>query len=142
MERFAEALAANDLDAQDALIHDDYVCNWPQSGEVVRGRANRRAIIEAYPESNGGLRPMTDRIVGSDDKFITGPPTAMWNMIHVKGSGDDLFASGTITYSNGEIWHYASVFTLREGKIWRQVDYFAPKFDAPGWRAPYTEREE
>ena len=25
IERLAEALAANDLDAQDALIHDDYV---------------------------------------------------------------------------------------------------------------------
>jgi ketosteroid isomerase-like protein len=143
MERFAEALAANDLDAQDACIHEDYVCVWPQSGEVIRGRSNRRAIIENYPDAEGGLRPATDRIVGTDDKFIAGssPAVPMWNMVHLKGSGDDLFATGTVTYPNGEVWHFASVFTFKEGKIWRQTDYYAPKFDAPEWRAPFTERE-
>jgi ketosteroid isomerase-like protein len=143
IERFAEALAANDLDAQDALIHDDYLCVWPQSGEVIRGRANRRAVIENYPDADGGLRPDTNRIVGTDDTFITGAPAGpMWNMIHLKGSGDDLFATGTITYPSGEIWHYATVFTMRDGKIWRQVDYYAPKFDAPEWRAQFVEMGE
>jgi hypothetical protein len=143
IERFAEALAANDFDAQDALIHDDYVCRWPQSGEVIRGRANRRAITEHYPGGEGGLHVRADRIVGADDKFIRASalPTPAWNMIHLQGSGDDLTAAGTIMYPNGEIWHFVTLFTLREGRIWRQVDYFAPEFEAPEWRAPYVERE-
>ena len=110
---------------------------------MIRGRANRRAIIENYPDADGGIRPDTNRIVGTDDKFIAAPPAGpMWNMIHLKGSGDDLFATGTITYPNGDIWHYASVFTMRDGKIWRQVDYYAPTFDAPEWRAPFVEMGE
>lgn len=31
VERYARALAENDLDAQDALVHDDYVACYPQS---------------------------------------------------------------------------------------------------------------
>ena len=57
VERFTEALAANDYDTLDALTHDDYLARWPQSGEVVRGRANMRAIQENYPGANSGLSP-------------------------------------------------------------------------------------
>jgi len=138
VEGYARALAENDLDAQDALVHEDYVGHWPQSGEVIRGRANRRAILENYPGAQSGMRPSTDRIIGQDDKFIAGPS---WNIIHLTGSGDELTATGTITYPNGETWHFASLLTLREGKISRQVDYFGPPFEAPAWRAPYVEVE-
>jgi hypothetical protein len=51
-------------------------------------------------------------------------------------------ATGTITYPNGETWHFASLFTMRDGKIWRQVDYYAPAFESPEWRAPYVELED
>ena len=139
VEQYAEALAANDFDAQDALIHDDYVAHYPQSGEVIRGRANRRAIVEHYPDAEGGLGPSTDRIVGIDDKFVTGPS---WNIIHLAGSGDELTVTGRLTYPDGQTWHFASLLTLREGKIWRQVDYYAPPFEAPEWRAPFVEIQE
>ena len=138
VERYAKALAENDLDEQDALVHDDYVARYPQSGEVIRGRTNRRAVLENYPGGYTGLRPSTARIIGRDDEFISGPS---WNIIHLTGSGDELTATGTITYPNGETWHFASLLTLREGKIWRQVDYFGPPFEAPAWRAPFVELE-
>lgn len=138
VERFAAALAADDFDAQDALVHDDYEARYPQSGEVIRGRLNRRAIIEHYPGAERGLGAMTERIVGRDDEFITGPS---WNMIHLVGSGDELTVTGTLTYPNGETWHFASLLTVREGKIWRQVDYFAPPFEAPEWRSPWVDVE-
>jgi len=138
VERFSEAMAANDLDTQDILIHDDYVGRWPQSGEVIRGRANRRAILENYPGLEGRLGPSTERIVGTDDEFLTGPS---WNIIHLTGSGDELTVIGKVTYPNGEAWHFATLLTLRDGKIWRQVDYFAPPFDAPAWRSPFVDVE-
>ena len=142
IEAFADALAKNDFDAQDGLFHDDYVCRWPQSGEVIRGRANRRAITENYPDAEA-LRFRADHIVGTDDKVIRGSslPLPTWNFIHLEGSGDELTATGVITYPNGETWHFVTLFTMREGKIWRQVDYFAPPFEAPDWRAPYVELE-
>lgn len=142
IEAFAAALAADDFDAQDALIHDDYVCRWPQSGEVIRGRANRRNITENYPGTEG-VRFQADHIVGADDKFIrtSGLPVPAWNFIHLEGSGDELTATGTIDYPSGETWHFVTLFTMRDGKIWRQVDYFAPPFESPEWRAPFVELE-
>src|SRR5512143_2012393 len=31
------------------LLHDDYVCEWPQSKERIRGRANFVALNTNYP---------------------------------------------------------------------------------------------
>lgn len=139
VEQYAAALASGDLDAQDALVHEDYEARWPQSGEVVRGRTNRRALVANYPGAAAVLRPATDRILGQDDEFVSGPS---WNIIHLVGSGDQMTFTGTVEYPNGEIWHVVSLLTLREGKIWRQVDYFGPPFDPPDWRAPYVEVEK
>ena len=139
VERFTEALAANDFDAQDALLHDDYVGRYPQSGEVIRGRENRRRIMENYPGTERGITASSDRIVGTDDEFVTGPS---WNMVHLSGSGDDLSLLGRITYPNGETWHTVLFLTMRQGKIWREVAYFGQPFDPPEWRAPFVELEE
>ena len=133
VERFAEALAADDFDAQDALLHDDYVVHWPQSGETIRGRANRRAMLENYP---GGVRSKADHIAGGEDEYVTGPS---WNVVHLVGSGDEITVTGTIDYGDLGVWHFASLLTLRDGKIWRQTDYFAAPFDAPAWRAQWVE---
>lgn len=32
------------IEVMDELFHDDAVMSWPQSGEIVRGAQNRRAI--------------------------------------------------------------------------------------------------
>jgi ketosteroid isomerase-like protein len=121
VERFLDAMAADDLDAQDALIHDDYVVRNPQSGEAFRGKANRRAILENYPGSEGA-----------------GPS---WMLSHLVGSGDDFTATGTVTYPDGGRWHFVTLLTVRDGLIWRQIDYFAEPFEAPAWRRPYLDAE-
>jgi ketosteroid isomerase-like protein len=142
VERFARAMEGDDFDTQDALIHDDYVLDLPQSGERIRGRANRRAMIEHYPgRAEEGIRPSVDRVIGTDDRFVTSPfPT--WNVIHLAGSGDEIQATGTIRYPDGKLWHFVALMTLREGKIWRETDYFGEPFEAPEWRSQYVERVE
>jgi SnoaL-like domain len=139
VEQYAGAMADQDLDAQVALLHDDYLGRYPQSDEIIRGRASFRAVAERYPGAEGGHLPVTaERIVGKDDEFITGPS---WNLIHLAGSGDDFTLIGTITYPGGDVWHGVALLTLRDGKIWREVDYFAPAFERPEWRATITELE-
>ena len=140
VERFGRALETDDFDTQDALIHDDYILDLPQSGERIRGRANRRAMIEQYPgRVETGMKPSVGRIIGMNDKFITSPFPA-WNVIHLAGSGDDFQTTGTIRYPDGKTWHFVALLTLREGKVWRETDYFAEPFDAPGWRSQYVDR--
>ena len=141
VERYARSMAENDLDAQVALMHDDYVCRYPQSGEVIRGAANLRRMVESYPETTGeGLSPTTGRIIGTDDAWVSTPSWPAWTVVHVTGSGDDFTMTGTITYPNRENWHAVALLTLLDGKIWRETDYFAAPFEPPDWRAPFVER--
>ena len=142
VERYARSMAENDLDAQIALIHDDYECRYPQSRELIRGGDNLRRIVESYPETTGeGLAPKLGRIIGTDDQFVSQPSWPAWSVVHLSGSGDDFTLTGIVTYPNGEAWHAVALLTLMDGKVWREVDYFAAPFEAPEWRAPYVERE-
>jgi ketosteroid isomerase-like protein len=139
VERFAQANAANDFDAMDALIHDDFVLEIPQSGERIRGRANRRAMIENYP-GLASEAPSISRIIGSDDTFLTTPSWPAYTMVHLSGSGDEFQLTGTLRYPDGKTWHWVAFLTLKEGKVWREIGYFAEPFEPPAWRAPLVEQ--
>ena len=38
-------------------------------------------------------------------------------------------------------WQAVAMLTLKDGKIWRETDYFAAPFDVPDWRRPFVELE-
>jgi ketosteroid isomerase-like protein len=140
VERYAEAVAANDSAVTRECLHPDYVGRYPQSGEVIRGVENRIAIGENYPgQEQAPLSTSVAEIRGRDDQFITTPS---WSIVHLIGSGDEFTLSGTINYPNGETWHGVLLITVRDGKIWRETDYFAPPFEAASWRAPFVEQEK
>jgi ketosteroid isomerase-like protein len=140
VQRYAEAVAANDSALTRECLHPDYVGRYPQSGEVIRGVANRIAIGENYPgQEQRRLSTRVAEIRGRDDEFVTTPS---WNILHLVGSGDEFTLSGTINYPNGETWHGVLLITVRDGKIWRETDYFAPPFEAASWRAPFVEHEK
>jgi ketosteroid isomerase-like protein len=126
VEQFTQAMMANDIEAQDRLLSDDFVEEYPQSGERIRGKDNRRAIIQNYP---GG----TPRETSSSGPGPT-PPV-------ITGAGDRFTVTGQITYPNGETWQLVSLVELRDGKINKITDYFAAPFEAPAWRTPYVEKE-
>ena len=44
IRRLVEALNARDMEPFDAIYHDDVVIEWPQSGEVIRGKHNIREL--------------------------------------------------------------------------------------------------
>jgi len=143
VERFAKALSEEDFDTQDALIHDDYVLTYPQSGERIRGRANRRATIEGYPSrAEAGMPTSVGRIIGTNDDFVPRVVGPGWGVVHLAGSGDEFQMAGIVRYPDGQTWHFVFLLTLRGGKIWRQTDYFGPTFDPPAWRSQYVELDE
>jgi hypothetical protein len=134
--RYAQAQAAHDFDTVSELRHPEWTAEWPQSGERVRGDANARSMIDNYPGS--GL-PSFDpgRIVGSEDRWVTTP---MYTIQRVVGSGDFWWGDGTVSYPDGSTWYLAVLLQLRDGKIYRETDYFGAPFEAPAWRAPWVER--
>jgi len=140
VERYAEGLAANDPAVLRECLHPDYVGRYPQSGEVIRGPANLLAISQNFPgQEQGRLSTSVANIRGRDDEFITTPS---WSIVHLTGSGDEFTLTGTINYPNGETWHSVVLITVRDGKIWRETDYFGAPFEAPPWRAPFVEQEK
>lgn len=142
VERYAEAVAANDSAVTRECLHPDYVGRYPQSGEVIRGIANRLAIGENFPgQEQRRLSGSIAHIRGRDDEFVTTPSWPAWTIVHLTGSGDEFTLSGTVNYPNGETWHSVMLITVRDGKIWRETDYFAPPFEAAAWRGPFVERE-
>lgn len=137
VDRYVRAMTEVDLDAVDELLHDDVIVEFPQSGERIRGRANRRATMEKYP--GGGIRPVLGRVIGGEDQWIATPA---YTVVRVSGQGDEFVIVGKIRYPNGEIWHNVELAMLSDGRIARLTSYFGAPFEAPEWRAPYVERIE
>jgi ketosteroid isomerase-like protein len=138
VERFVQAQATNTAGLGDEYVAEDLVEDYPQSGERIRGRANRRAIFENYPgRADHDFGPGEARTVVGDDQWVMTPAMTL---ARINGSGERFTASGLITYPNGDQWHLVQMIELRGGKISRLTTYFAAPFEAPSWRAQWVER--
>src|SRR5215217_8295014 len=72
VERFFAASERGDLSAVAAMVDDDMVMEWPQSGERFRGRKNvlgAMAAVEVKPEFAG-----MPRLVGSGPLWVLTVP--------------------------------------------------------------------
>jgi ketosteroid isomerase-like protein len=118
-EEYAAAFESGDVARMTALFDantaDDFVQEWPQSGERIRGKDNARAINENYP----------------------GMPKA--TLRSIKGSGDLWVMEVTLDYGQGPV-HGVTIVEIRDGKIAKETDYFAEPFEAPAWRKQWVEQ--
>ena len=117
VEQFWEAMRANDFRAAGELLHDDYILDWPQSGERIRGRANFVAINEHYPAA-GRWQFTIHRMIAEDDEVVTDVTVT-----------DGVTTGRAITFS-----------TVRDRKILNQTEYWPDPFEAVLWRAQWVER--
>lgn len=115
IEQHWAASAAGDQVAEHAIYHDDVVCEYPQSGEVIRGRDNLQSLRSHHPGSPSGF--VVRRIVGEGNVWIT---------------------EYVIAYE-GKRACTVSIMEFCEGKVSRETQYFADSFDAPVWRAQWVE---
>lgn len=118
IEEHVGALTRGDVDAVVRIIDDDFVQEWPQSGERLRGKQACTIVYRNYPG---------------------GPPTGM--LRRLVGSGDLWIAEVTMDYA-GKPVHGVFIFELRDGRLVRETDYFADPFAAPEWRVQWVERME
>jgi hypothetical protein len=129
------AHAADDRETLARLRHPDWVVEWPQSGERVRGDANERAIFEHWP----GGRPEAGQIhvVGSEDHWVVTPSQTLQRIV---GSGDYWFAHGIAAYPDGSDWYASVLLELRDHQPYRETWFFGPPLEAPAWRSQWVER--
>ncbi len=136
MERYIRAVIEQDLAMQDKLRHADYVAEWPQSGERVRGAANAREIADHWP---GGLaQPGTWRAHGSEDRWVTTP---VGTLLRIRGTGDLYTSLFTAVYpGDSRTWHLMAITELRDGKVLKDTVVFGAPLESPAWRAQWVER--
>lgn len=132
VERYLAALPA-DLDTLTSLQHPDFVEEWPQSGERIKGSENFKAIQQRYPDTTSESR----RLIGTEDLWTL---AATFTPIRVFGAGDTFMALTLARYPDGSQYHVASVLEVRDKLVWRVTSLFAAPFDAPTWRAQWVER--
>ena len=116
LEELYGHLKKQDWGAAREYFHQDFVQEWPQSGERIRGLDNSVAINQNYPDF-----PKLD-------------------LRRVMTSGDIGTAEVTLSYPNAGTFQGVSIFEFRDGKIAKQTDYFAQPFEAPEWRSKWVEK--
>ena len=115
IDAFVAAFNARDLAALDRVFADDLLVEWPQSGERIRGNANRREIYSRFP-SLPKVKPR-----------------------RVTGTGDTWVLEASLDYGDGDPYLGVFVFQLRDGLIAEETAYWSKPFPAPDWRSPWVE---
>src|SRR6476619_3141638 len=101
VEGFWSAMQTNDFKAAGEFLHDDYILEWPQSGERIRGRANFVAINELYP-AHGRWEFTVHRILAEGNEVISDV-----------GVTDGVINGRAITFS-----------TVQDGSIIHQIEFW------------------
>jgi len=70
IERFWQLMRSNDFRSVGAVLADEFVLDWPQSNERIRGRDNFAAMNEEYP-AHGRWEFTIHRIVGNDLEAVS-----------------------------------------------------------------------
>ncbi len=117
LDRHWAASASGDQNAEHDIYADDSICDYPQSGERIRGRRNLQALRSHHPGKPSGFE--VTRIVGAGDLWITE------YMIH---------------YANSAPLFTVSIMEFAGGKVVHETQYFGDAFDPPAWRARWVER--
>jgi ketosteroid isomerase-like protein len=115
LDRHWAASAAGDLEAEHDIYYDDAICDYPQSGERIRGRRNIQALRGHHPDKPSGFR--VRRIVGAGVLWVT-----------------EYF----ITYQ-GKTAYTVSIMEFSGNKVSHETQYFADPFAAPAWRSQWVE---
>ena len=104
----------NDQDLVHEIYHDDVVLEFPQGGERLVGRANVRAMRDAYPAE----------------------PT--FTIKRIRGGGELWVIEGVITY-DGKPMNTVTIMEFRDGKVAHETIYFGDPWEPPAWRAQWVE---
>jgi hypothetical protein len=114
---FWRLMATNDFDAVAAVLGREFVLEWPQSGERIRGAETFARMNREYP-AHGRWRFEINRILG-----------------------DDAEAVSDVSVTDGvQIARAISFFTVEGGAITRIVEFWPEPYDPPPDRAHLVER--
>lgn len=114
---FYRRMNTNDFTFTAELLSEDYILEWPQSAERIRGRANFVAVNVEYPAC-GAWRFTLNHLVAGQDEVVTDVSIT-----------DGTQSARAITFH-----------TLRDGLISKQVEFWPENYSAPQNRQHLVER--
>jgi ketosteroid isomerase-like protein len=106
---------ANDFETEHRIYLEDAVLEYPQSGELTRGRKNIQGQRASQPSNK---RFSIRRVIGSGELWVT---------------------EFILTY-DGKPSYTVSIMEFTGDKVARETQYFADPFVAPAFRAQWVER--
>ena len=112
-----QASAAGDPDTEHDIYDDDAICDYPQSGERILGRANLQALRSHHPGHPSGF-----------------------NVKRITGSGNLWATEYTITYEDRTAYT-VSIMEFSGGKVVHETQYFADAFEVPAWRRQWVQQK-
>ena len=116
---FWTLMQSNDFDAVAAVLAPDFVLEWPQTKERIRG-AERFARMNADYPAHGPWQFTIHRIVGDEHQAVSDV-----------GITDGVQQARAISF-----------FETADGRVRRLVEYWPEPYEAPANRAHLVERME
>ncbi|MFB2874813.1 nuclear transport factor 2 family protein [Aeromonas jandaei] len=115
VEAYWQAMQSNDFARAARWLGDEFVCDWPQSGERILGRCNFVEINRRYPAA--------------------GPWS--FTIVRLLAQGDEVVSEVQIT--DGVVHARAITFHRVEGdRIVQQTEYWPEQYESPAWRRAWV----
>ena len=112
---FWKAMESNDFYKASELLSEDFECFWPQSCELIVGRANFAEINTNYP-ANSAWTFHINSIICEDNRVVTDVDVS-----------DGTISARTITFH-----------TVENELISRQTEFWPDDFHPPEWRRQWV----
>jgi hypothetical protein len=117
VEKYWDLMMTNDFRSVGSLLSDDFLLDWPQSHERIRGRDNLASMNEEYP-AQGRWEFTVNRIVGNDTEAVS-----------------------DVSLTDGvQKARVISFFIVSEKKIVRMVEFWPDDYAAPENRKHLVEK--
>ena len=116
VESFWASMRTNDFHAAGRWLADDFECHWPQSAEVICGRANFAEINTRYPAAG------------------------LWrfDLVSLVSEGNTVVTDVKVT--DGAVQARVLTFhTVDNDLIKKQVEFWPDPFEPPVWRRQWVE---
>ncbi|MEP5732167.1 MAG: nuclear transport factor 2 family protein [Sulfitobacter sp.] len=115
IEQFWATMATNDFDAASTLLSPDFEYYMPQSQEYLTGRASFAGLNKTYPAQGAWTFDVRSLVVEAQ------------RAVSEVAISDGVMKATAVTF------HW-----VRDGFIWRQVEYWPDPYEAPGFRSKWT----
>ena len=116
VREFWRLMASNDFSSVQSVLASSFVLDWPQTNERIRG-AERFAQMNAEYPANGPWSFRINQIVGCESEAVSDVSVT-----------DGLQEARCISF-----------FTVADGKITKQVEFWPESYTAPSNRKHLTE---